>query len=74
MEGGKKGEREKSKGTGRKDEPKEKKKRTQYEVRKKEMEGITGKIKGKIISLSLMCDLWKNLYLSLTFYRFLALF
>ena len=24
-------------------------------------------------SLSLMCDLWKNLYLSLTLYRFSAL-
>ena len=40
-------------------------------IKKKKKEN---KIEKDNESLSLMCDLWKNLYLSLTLYRFSALF
>lgn len=39
-------------------------------IKKKKKEN---KIEKDTESLSLMCDLWKNLYLSLTLYRFSAL-
>ena len=40
-------------------------------IKKKKKEN---KIEKDNESLRLMCDLWKNLYLSLTLYRFSALF
>lgn len=66
---------------GRREEGGVKRKRRKDEKRKRrrEVEDGDGNPRKKTeqrkkMSLSLMCDLWKNLYLLLTLYRFSAMF
>lgn len=66
---------------GRREEGGVKRKRGKDEKRKRrrEVEDGEGNLREKIeqrkkMSFSLMCDLWKNLYLLLILYRFLVMF